>query len=115
MNILWLFDTCGYIFGPAMIIAGVFALFLCLRASRPSCPRSAQRRAVAIALSPALIGLCGALVGLALWAANRMAVDPWEACGKVCLAGMAVSAVPLIWSLLLLRGKPGAAKPLTVA
>jgi hypothetical protein len=26
MNILWLFDTCGLIFGPAIMLAGVASL-----------------------------------------------------------------------------------------
>jgi presenilin-like A22 family membrane protease len=111
MNVLWLFDTCGYVFGPAIMAAGVFAVALCAMASRPSSPRSARHRAVAVALLPAAIGLCGALFGLAVWWVDRVPVPPWLALGKVCLAGLAMSALPLIWSLLLARARRDSASP----
>jgi len=103
MNILWLFDTCGYIFGPAIMVAGVVPVLLCAGVTFRSTSRRTQRLAVALAVSPLALGLCGFLVGLVVcWSASLPSV-PWLALGKVCLAGAAVSVVPLIWALLLFR------------
>ena len=105
MNILWLFDTCGLIFGPAIMLAGVFALGLCLWSSLRSTPPSALRRVIAMALAPAILGVGGAVFGLGVWWTQNVPGAPWWALGKVILAGMVVSAVPLIWALLLFRGR----------
>jgi hypothetical protein len=105
MGIFWLFDTCGWIFGPAIILAGLTALGLCLRATlRPASPR-AGRLAVATSLSPVALGLCGALIGLALlWylgEAGNMKAEHWLALGKVILAGLVVAAPSLVWAMTL--------------
>ncbi len=105
MGILWLFDTCGYIVGPAIIGAGLVAVGLCLRASRRSSTPRTRRFAVVASMSPVVVGLCGAVFGFLVWWTARVPNAPWLALGKVCLAGLVVAAVPLFWSLLLLRAR----------
>jgi hypothetical protein len=107
MNPLWLFDTCGYVVGPAILAAGLLAIGLCLGASRPSATRRRRLSALAAAASPAAVGLAGAAFGFVVWWASGAPGAPWAARGKVCLAGAAVAAVPLAWSALLLRGGRG--------
>jgi hypothetical protein len=107
VRILWLFDTCGSIVGPAILGAGLLALALCLRASRPASSPKARRAAVAVALLPAAFGPLGALFGLIVRRLYPVPGDHWSALGKVCLAGLVVAAVPLAWSLLLARARRG--------
>ena len=106
MNILWLFDTCGYIFGPAILIAGLCGVGMCLRARSPSSTRRARRAALVAALSPVIVGVCGAASGLVVWWVAAVPTAPWLPLGKVCLAGLVVAALPLGWALLLLRSRP---------
>ena len=102
-HILWLFDTCGWIFGPAIMLAGLAALGLCAWATFGSLSRCVRRRAVVLAVSPLVLGVCGFFFGLGVcWYVGVPAV-PWGALGKVCLAGAVVSAVPLAWALFLPR------------
>jgi hypothetical protein len=109
MNILWLFDTCGYIVGPAIWLAGLCAVGLCLRASRPSSTRRSRRVALAAAVSPVAVALCGVVFGLVVWWAAHVPDAPWLALGKVCLAGLVVAGLPLVWALFLLRSGPHSA------
>jgi hypothetical protein len=103
MNLLWLFDTCGYILGPAIIAAGVLAVVACAWVSFRRSSRRARLRVLPLAMLPLALGLCGSLVGLIVcWTARLPAVD-WLALGKVCLAGAAVTVVPLVWAILLIR------------
>ena len=113
MGVLSLFDSCGYIFGPAIFLAGAAALGLCLWASfRPGSPR-APRVALAFSLSPVALGIGGALFGLALmWHLGQlggMKSDNWLSLGKVALAGLVVAAPSLVWALVLLRVRRGTA------
>ena len=108
MNVLlWLFSTCGLIFGPAIMLAGLVALGLCLLASRRASPPRSRRNAFFASLLPLVVAVCGALVGLVLWLAlGYSSGSPLEnglALGQVCLAGLVVSFLPLLWSVLLLR------------
>jgi hypothetical protein len=104
---LWLFDTAGWIFGPAIMLAGLVALLLCLRASVWARARPASRTAFVASLVPFVAGICAAIFGFVIWqCATQPAANlsgPWLALGKVCLAGLIVTLVPLAWSLLLLR------------
>jgi hypothetical protein len=112
MSIFWLFDTCGLIFGPAILLAGIVALGLCLWATLRSTPRRTQRLAVAISFLPLAISICGAVVGAILWWALAWPESTAAASrnlGQVCLAGLVVSSVPLLWALLLLRLQRGVA------
>jgi hypothetical protein len=113
MNILWLFDSCGYIFGPAILSAGLLALGLCLWANLAQRAERLNRIAAVFSLGPVVLGLCGALFGLGLlWYLGKLGdirADNWVALGKVCLAGLVVTIPPLLWSLLLLRGRRGMA------
>jgi hypothetical protein len=106
MGILWLFDTCGLIVGPAIWAAGLFAIWRCIRASRRSSSLYVRRSAAIYALLPLAVGICGALFGVAmLLAATQpagLARNPWLDLAKVCLAGFVVTCIPLIWSLMLL-------------
>jgi hypothetical protein len=103
VNILWLFDTCGYIVGPAIMLAGLCAVGLCLWASLPASTRRVRRVALAAAVSPLAVGACGAVFGFIVWWSAHDPGSPWLGLGKVCLAGLAVAALPLVWALLLLR------------
>jgi hypothetical protein len=112
MSIFWLFDTSGLIFGPAILLAGVVALGLCVWATRRSSPRRTQRLAVTVSFLPLAISMCGALVGAILWwslAWPESTAATARNLGKVCLAGLVVSSVPLVWALLLLRLRGGVA------
>jgi hypothetical protein len=113
MWFLWLFNTTGLIFGPAILVAGVVALALCLRASLRATPARASWRALAFSLLPFGVGVCAALFGLGLWLLGVMpevpSGDAALALGKACLAGLATTAVPLAWALALVCLRRGAA------
>jgi hypothetical protein len=109
MIILWLFNTTGWIFGPAILLAGLVALLLSLRASFWARTPPARRAALVASLGPLALGVCAALVGLAVWGyvhqpgANQGV--PWWALGKACLAGAVTTVIPLVWSVLLVRAQ----------
>jgi hypothetical protein len=107
MSFLSLFNTTGWIFGPAILLAGVVALVLCIRASLPGSAPQSRRVALFAALLPFALGICAAIVGFAVWqAAGAPAGDgfgPWPALGKACLAGLVVTVPPLGWAFLLNR------------
>jgi hypothetical protein len=113
MGILWLINSCGYIFGPAIFAAGLVALGLCLRASLKQASARAGRLAITLSLLPLALGVCGALFGLTLmWylgELGRMRTENWLALAKVCLVGLIVTLPPLVWSLVLVRRRRGMA------
>jgi hypothetical protein len=111
MGFLSLFNSCGWIFGPAIFLAGLLALGLCLWASFQTRSRRAGYIALAWSASPVLLGVCGALVGLiVVWYAGLvMNGDVWMALGKVPVAGLVVAAPALLWALILLRLRRGVA------
>jgi hypothetical protein len=109
MFFLWLFDTAGSIFGPLIVLAGCVALLLCVRATRRTERPSVRKQALYGALTPLALGLCAALVGLALFAPGGMKDEYWGNLGKVILAGLVVTAVPLVWTLCLMSGRKAAA------
>lgn len=106
MVFLSLFQTCGLICGPLMFLAGIVAVVLCFRATRnPS--TGPLRRAVCGSISPLVVGIVGALVGLAV-ALNAnppggLQDQHWMALGKVVLSGLTVAAIPMLWCLALLK------------
>ena len=111
MVLLKLFDTCGLIVGPLMLAAGIVALVLCIRASqRPGA--SQLRQAVYASIMPLVIGICGASIGLVLILLSPppggIRDDNVAALGKVILAGLTVSAIPMLWCLMLLRPRVAA-------
>jgi hypothetical protein len=103
MNILWLFDTCGYIVGPAILAAGLVSILLCAWGTFRSTSLRTRRLAVALACSPIVLGVCGFLFGLVVCWREQLPDVPWLALAKVCLAGVVVASVPLLWALLLWR------------
>jgi len=103
---LWLFDSCGYLVGPAILLAGLCAVGLCGWASRPASSRRARRVALVAAAAPIVIALCGVLFGLIMCWLAQAPDSPWGALGKVCLAGLVVAALPLAWAMWLLRRRP---------
>ena len=106
MNVLWLFDTCGFIFGPTIMLAGVAALALCARVTFRSSSRRLLRAAVGFASLPLVLGVCGFVAGFVVCMTEQVPVS-WLALGKVCLAGVVVSLVPLGWALLIYRARGG--------
>ena len=104
MNILWLFDTCGYIFGPAIMATGAIAVLLCAWATYRPHSRPLSRRGLrvvlGVAFAPLAVAFCGVLFGLGVCLANNVDVA-WGALGKVVLAGAVVSLVPVIWAFFL--------------
>ena len=110
MNFLLLIvQSPGYIFGPLMLLAGVAAAVVCARATRHA-DRVRAIRALTWSLAPVALGVLGAIVGGIVWAlADRPATDParaWAALGCTILFGAIVAAVPVAWSLALLRRRP---------
>lgn len=100
MSILWLFNSAGWIFGPLVLLAGIAAVLLCVRATlRPT----ARRQAFLVSLSPLAVGCAGAIAGLILFLPDGMKTEHWLSLGKVILAGLVVSVVPLVWSVIMLR------------
>lgn len=107
MNILWLFDTAGLIFGPAIILAGIVALAMCVRSTVKPALRGGKT--ILVALMPFGLAIIGALVGLGIvlneGRPGGVPSDAWLALGKVCVAGLTVTALPLLWAVVLVRGK----------
>jgi hypothetical protein len=103
-SILWLFDTCGLITGPAMWLAGLVAVALCVRATRRADSES-RRLARWASLAPLAVGVAGVFAGLAFCAASHISADP-AALLKVTLAGLVVTLPALVWSLSLRRPRP---------
>jgi hypothetical protein len=114
MGIQWLFNTTGWIFGPAILLAGLVALILCLRASLWARSYGPRRAAMIWSFVPFATAVCGALFGLGLVfvVGAGPTQEGWLALGKCCLAGLAVTVVPLAWAVVLVRvqreGPPGA-------
>lgn len=106
MDFVTMVRSPGYIFGPLMLLTGLVALVVCLRATLRA-DRPAARRAVAWSLAPVGVGILGALVGLAYWGLSDMVsenrAETWGYLGYTVLFGILVAAVPLVWSVALLR------------
>jgi hypothetical protein len=107
MFLLWLFNTAGLIFGPLIILAGIVAVISCLRASRRTTSPQSRRNALVGSLLPFIVGIFGAIAGLAFMLTSGQAggiqTEHWLNLGKVCLAGLVVSSIPLVWCLWLFR------------
>lgn len=103
-SVLWLFDTCGLIVGPAMWLAGLVAVGLCVRATRRATAES-RRLAVRASLAPFALGVLGVFFGLAVCAVSHVPADP-AALLKVTLAGLLVTLPVLVWALLLRGLRP---------
>ena len=107
MNPLLLFNTLGWIFGPLVILARLYALLICKWADSPRW----ARRAMICSCVPFFLGVVDALWGLSLLLdAGQQAGDlgmSWYNLGKICLGGLVVTIPPLVWSLLLLRSHAG--------
>ena len=104
---LWLFNTLGGIFGPFVLLAGVVAVVLCVRAGQRAGTPAVRRAAVWASLMPLAGGVAAMLTGLALWAGGwypRMEPQTaWLNLGKAVLAGLVVTAVPFVWATTLNR------------
>lgn len=107
MWFLWLFDSTGWIFGPAILLAGVLALAMCLRESVGATTVKRRRAALAWSLLPFVLGIAAALVGAALWLAGTMpevtTSNAARRLGKACLAGLITTTPPLAWAVALVR------------
>jgi hypothetical protein len=93
----------GLIFGPLMLLTGAVAVAACVRATRRP-DRAAARRALGWSALPPVLGVVGAAVGAAVGAPNPQ----WTALAATVAFGGFVAAVPALWSLVLLRRRPGA-------
>jgi hypothetical protein len=103
VNVLSLFDTLGGIFGPLMFLAAIVAIILCLRATLKPAARERRRLALYVAFSPLAVGICAAVVGLAIFLPGGMNDEQWRNLGKAALAGLVMTAIPLVWCLTLFR------------
>jgi uncharacterized membrane protein len=101
----------GYIFGPLMLLAGLAAVAMCVKATlRPD--RSAARRALTWALAAPALGAVGAVVGAGVAALSDQPNKDWATAaahlGCTVLFGVFVALVPALWALALLRRRPTA-------
>jgi hypothetical protein len=105
MNPLWLFNSLGWIFGPLVFLAGIYALVLCKWADSPQW----VRRALICSFVPFVLSVIGAFWGLQMILdAGPQAGDRGMAfyyLGKTCVAGFVVTLPALVWSLLLRRSR----------
>jgi len=101
----------GYIFGPLMLLAGLAAVALCVRATFRG-DRGSARRALRWSLLPPAVGVVGAVFGAAVAAAEGFPANAWVAAAPylagTVLFGVFVAAVPALWSLVLLARRPAA-------
>jgi hypothetical protein len=102
MIVLELFNTLGLIFGPLVFLVGIVALALCLRATKRPDSSYARRTALFGSLAPFVAGICAVIFGLIYCGILGLQVH-WLDLGKACLAGLVVTAIPLLWSLMLFR------------
>lgn len=101
----------GYIFGPLMLLAGLVALAMCVRAARRP-DRAAARRALRWSAVPPALGVVGVLFGVVVLALNGQIEAAWGSgapyLGCTVLFGVFVAAVPALWALTLYRRRPTA-------
>jgi hypothetical protein len=101
----------GYIFGPLMLLAGLAALVMCVRATRRP-DRTAARRALRWSLLPPVIGVVGALYGVAVGIIYGFPANAWVAAapylGCTILFGVFVAIIPALWAFVLLQRRPTA-------
>ncbi|MCE9532065.1 MAG: hypothetical protein K8T89_13210 [Planctomycetes bacterium] len=109
MNPLLLINSCGWIIGPAILLATILACVICFRASRKSGSPWARRHVVSVSLLPLAVGICGAVYAFAVWQAAGIprgdAQTIWWNLGKIILTGLLFTALPLCWSLMIVRGR----------
>ncbi len=108
MDFLAFLSTAGWIFGPAILVAGANSVVLCWRATRATSTDRDQRYAVMAALAPFALGCLGAVVGFIVWTAQGQPGDPvtaYRALGQVILAGGYVSFLPFLWALSVRRAR----------
>jgi uncharacterized membrane protein len=106
---LMVFRSPGYIFGPLMLLAGLAAVALCLRATfRPD--RASARRVLFWSLVPPVLGVVGAIVGAVVLALADQPGKDWAEASKylgcTILFGVFVAVIPALWSLVLLQRRP---------
>jgi uncharacterized membrane protein len=101
----------GYIFGPLMLLAGLTAVVLCVRATRRP-DRVRARRALVWALVPPVVGMVGAICGAIVKALTDQPNKDWSAAlphlGGTILFGVFVALVPALWALVLFQRRPTA-------
>lgn len=108
--LLMVFRSPGWIFGPLMLLSGLVALAMCVRAMALT-DRAAALRALRWSLVPSVLGVVGALVGGAVWALSGPAADParaWMARFCTIVFGIFAATVPVLWAIALLFCRPPA-------
>ncbi|MFO0826390.1 MAG: hypothetical protein U0792_25270 [Gemmataceae bacterium] len=106
MAILWLFNTCGFIIAPLMWLAGLVAIGFCIRATRNA---GSRNLAIKVSLAPLAVGIIGMIWGSVMVFTMAQVPNDTDAAlsiGKVGLAGLVVTAIPLLWALSLRRPEP---------
>ena len=101
MDFLAFLSTAGWIFGPAILLAGATSVVLCWRATRATSTDRDQRYAVVAASAPFALGCVGAVVGFIFWTVAGQPGDSatsFRALGQVILAGAYVSFLPFLWA-----------------
>ena len=112
--IIEMIRSSGWMFGGAMLLAGLVALVLCARASWIRTD-PARRAALIASITPLVLSFIGVLYGtVLLWHLSQDGLDvadDWPRLGFIVLFGMTISYVPLLWSALLRRGPAVASRP----
>jgi hypothetical protein len=108
---LMLVKSPGYIFGPLMMLAGLVAVVMCVRATlRPE--RANTRRALRWSAVPPALGVVGAIYGAAVGIIGGFPANAWVAAAPylagTILFGVFVAIVPALWALVLLQRRPTA-------
>ena len=101
----------GYIFGPLMLLGGLVAFVMCLRAAlRPD--RAPAVRALKWSAVPPALGAVGAIVGAVVLALSNQAAKDWAEASVYLFCtivfGVFVAVVPALWALVLLQRRPPA-------
>ena len=100
----------GYIFGNLILLAGLVAVAMCVRATRRP-DRASARRALVWSAVPVAFGVLGAIYGALVWAFTGPSPDPARArLALFCTVvfGVFCAIVPALWALVLVQRRPPA-------
>lgn len=109
--LLTVFKSAGWLFGPLMLLGGLVALVVCVRATVRG-DRASALRALRWALVPPALGAIGACYGGSIWAFSGVVVaDParaWMALFCTIVFGVFAATPAALWATALLLRRPPA-------